>query len=202
MLFAKDLGRILLSSYALICLILVVALMVTGIVPNVIAALIGSLLMGLFRCIDMDSAYKAIHWQIVGMMPFASALQKTGGIELAVEGLLRLFGQAEPHILLAALFGMTAVIGLFISNTVTAVLMAPIALSFARHLNASPYPFAMIVAFGASTAFMTPISSPVNTLVLGPGQYRFVDFVKVGVPFALLVMLISVLLVPLQFPLY
>jgi di/tricarboxylate transporter len=81
------------------------------------------------------------------------------------------------------------------------VLMAPIALSCARHLNASPYPFAMIVALGASTAFMTPISSPVNTLVLGPGQYRFVDFVKVGVPFALLAMLISVLLVPLLFPL-
>jgi di/tricarboxylate transporter len=194
------------APYALLCLIVVVVLMVTGIVPNVIAALIGSLLMGLFRCIDMDSAYKAIHWQIllviVGMMPFASALQKTGGIELAVEGLLRLCGQAEPHILLAALFGLTAMIGLFISNTVTAVLMAPIALSFAHHLHASPYPFAMIVALGASTAFMTPISSPVNTLVLGPGQYRFVDFVKVGVPFALLAMLISVLLVPLLFPLH
>ena len=193
------------APYALLCLIVVVVLMVSGIVPNVIAALIGSLLMGLFGCIDMDSAYQAIHWQIllviVGMMPFASALQKTGGIELAVDGLLRLFGQAEPHRLLAALFGLTALIGLFISNTVTAVLMAPIALSCARHLNASPYPFAMIVALGASTAFMTPISSPVNTLVLGPGQYRFVDFVKVGVPFALLAMLISVLLVPLLFPL-
>jgi di/tricarboxylate transporter len=194
------------APYALLSLIVMVVLMVTGIVPNVIAALIGSLLMGLFRCIDMDSAYKAINWKIllliVGMMPFASALQKTGGIELAVDGLLRLFGEAGPRLLLTALFGLTALIGLFISNTVTAVLMAPIALSVAYHLKASPYPFAMIVALAASAAFMTPISSPVTTLVLGPGQYRFADFVKVGVPFTLLVMLICVLLVPWLFPLY
>ena len=100
------------------------------------------------------------------------------------------------------MFGLTALIGLFISNTVTAVLMAPIALSLAHHLKASPYPFAMIVALAASTAFMTPISSPVNMLVLGPGQYQFIDFVKIGVPFALLVMLISVLMVPWLLPLY
>jgi di/tricarboxylate transporter len=189
------------APYALLSLIV----MITGIVPNVIAALIGCLLMGLFRCIDMNSAYKSINWQIllliVGMMPFALALQKTGGIELAVEGLLHLFGNSAVHILLAALFALTALIGLFISNTVTAVLMAPIALSLAHHLKASPYPFAMIVALAASTAFMTPISSPVNMLVLEPGQYRFIDFVKMGVPFALIVMLISVLMVPWLLPL-
>ena len=194
------------APYALLSLILMVVLMVTGIVPNVIAALIGSLLMGLFRCIDMDSAYKSINWKIllliVGMMPFALALQKTGGIELAVDGLLRLLGEAGPRLLMAALFGLTALIGLFISNTVTALLMAPIALSVAHHLKASPYPFAMIVALAASAAFMTPISSPVTTLVLGPGQYQFGDFLKVGVPFTLLVMLICVLLVPWLFPLY
>ncbi len=194
------------APYALLSLIVMIVLMITGIVPNVIAALIGCLLMGLFRCLDMDSAYKAIHWQIllliVGMMPFALALQKTGGIELAVEGLLRLFGQSEVRLLLAALFALTALIGLFISNTVTAVLMAPIALSLAHHLKASPYPFAMIVALAASAAFMAPISSPVNMLVLGPGQYRFTDFVKIGVPFTLLVMLISVLMVPWLLPPY
>jgi hypothetical protein len=143
-------------------------------------------------------AYKAIHWQIllliVGMMPFALALQKTGGIDLAVEGLLRLFGEREPRFLLGVLFGLTALIGLFISNTATAVLMTPVALSAAHHLKASPYPFAMIIALAASAAFMKPISSPVNTLVLGPGQYRFNDFVSIGVPFTLLVMAISVLL--------
>ncbi|WP_312514490.1 SLC13 family permease [Stutzerimonas nitrititolerans] len=193
------------APFALLGLAVMVGLMVSGLVPNVLAALIGCLLMGLFRCIDMDSAYKAIHWQslvlIVGMLPFALALEKTGGIALAVSGLIGLFGDAGPHALLACLFLLTAVIGLFISNTATAVLMAPVAISTATQLGASPYPFAMIVALAASAAFMTPISSPVNTLVLGPGQYRFSDFVRVGVPFTLLVMLVSVLLVPWLFPL-
>ncbi|WP_313224415.1 SLC13 family permease [Stutzerimonas nitrititolerans] len=193
------------APFALLGLAVMVGLMVSGLVPNVLAALIGCLVMGLFRCIDMDSAYKAIHWQslvlIVGMLPFALALEKTGGIALAVSGLIGLFGDAGPHALLACLFLLTAVIGLFISNTATAVLMAPVAISTATQLGASPYPFAMTVALAASAAFMTPISSPVNTLVLGPGQYRFADFVRVGVPFTLLVMLVSVLLVPWLFPL-
>ncbi len=193
------------APFALLGLALMVALMVSGLVPNVLAALIGCLVMGLFRCIDMDSAYKAIHWQslvlIVGMLPFALALQKTGGIALATSGLVGLLGDAGPHALLACLFLLTALIGLFISNTATAVLMAPVALATAEQLGASPYPFAMIVALAASAAFMTPISSPVNTLVLGPGQYRFGDFVRIGVPFTVLVMIVAVLLVPLVFPL-
>lgn len=193
------------APFALLGLALMVALMVSGLVPNVLAALIGCLVMGLFRCIDMDSAYKAIHWQslvlIVGMLPFALALQKTGGIALATSGLVGLLGDAGPHALLACLFLLTALIGLFISNTATAVLMAPVALATAEQLGASPYPFAMTVALAASAAFMTPISSPVNTLVLGPGQYRFGDFVRIGVPFTVLVMIVAVLLVPLVFPL-
>jgi di/tricarboxylate transporter len=182
-----------------------VLLMVSGLVPNVQAALIACLLMGAFRCIDLDSAYRAIHWPtlilIVGMLPFAQALQQTGGVELAVQGLVGGLGDAGPHLILASLFALTAVIGLFISNTATAVLMAPVAIATAQALDVSPLPFAMTVALAASAAFMTPISSPVNTLVLGPGQYRFGDFVRIGVPFTLLVMMVSVLLVPLIFPL-
>ncbi|RHW19816.1 SLC13 family permease [Pseudomonas jilinensis] len=193
------------APYALLCLAVMVMLMVSGLVPNVLAALIGCLLMGAFRCIDMDSAWRAIHWPslllIVGMLPFALALQKTGGIDLAVHGLLQLFGEAGPRALLAALFAVTAITGLFISNTATAVLMAPVAIATAQALEASPAPFAMIVALAASAAFMTPVSSPVNTLVLDPGRYRFTDFVRIGVPFTLLVMLVSVLLVPWLFPL-
>jgi di/tricarboxylate transporter len=98
------------------------------------------------------------------------------------------------------LFVITAALGLFISNTATAVLMAPVALAIAKDLGASPYPFAMIVALAASTAFMTPISSPVNTLVVGPGQYSFGDFVKVGAPFSVVVAIVSVLLVPIFLP--
>lgn len=193
------------APYALFSLLVMVVLMVSGLTSNLMAALIGCLLMGAFKCITMDSAYKSIHWPslilIVGMLPFALALQKTGGIDLAANGLMQLFGDAGPRALLAALFVATAVTGLFISNTATAVLMAPVAIATAQALDASPYPFVMIVALAASAAFMTPVSSPVNTLVLDPGGYRFGDFIKIGVPFTVLVLLVSVLLVPLLFPL-
>ena len=193
------------APYALLSLAVMIALMVSGVVPNLLAALIGCLLMGAFRCIDMDSAWRSIHWPslllIVGMLPFALALQKTGGIDLAVNGLLQLLGGAGPRALIAALFALTAVIGLFISNTATAVLMAPVAIATAQALGVSPMPFAITVAVAASAAFMTPVSSPVNTLVLAPGGYRFIDFVRIGVPLTLLVMLASTLLIPLLFPL-
>lgn len=194
------------APLALLSAATMVILMVTGIVPNVMAVLITCLLMGLFRCVTMDEAYKSIHWPsiilIAGMMPFSIALQKTGGVELAVNGLLRIFGDAGPRLLLFSLFALTSTIGLFLSNTATAILMAPIALRMAKELDASPYPFAMIVALAASAAFMTPVSSPVNTLVLGPGRYKFSDFVKVGVPFTVLVMILSVLLAPWVFPIH
>jgi di/tricarboxylate transporter len=103
---------------------------------------------------------------------------------------------------LSSLFVITALLGLFISNTATDVLMAPVALTIADDLQASPYPFAMIVALAASTAFMTPISSPVNMLVVAPGNYTFGDFVRIGVPFAVIVAVVSVILVPWLLPLY
>jgi di/tricarboxylate transporter len=112
------------APYALLSLGVMVFLMVTGIVPNVIAALIGCLMMGFFRCIDMDGAYRAISWKIllliVGVMPFAVALERTGGVDLAVNGLLHLVGEASLHVLLASLFVLTAVIGL--SSPVNAIL--------------------------------------------------------------------------------
>jgi di/tricarboxylate transporter len=193
------------APQALAVLGLVVALMVSGLMPNVQAALIGCLLMGLLGCVDFNSAYRSINWKtlvlIVGMLPFSLALQRTGGVALAADALVDLLGGAAPRLLLLALFVITAGLGLFISNTATAVLMAPVALAIAKDLGMSPYPFAMTVALAASTAFMTPISSPVNTLVVGPGQYSFGDFVKVGVPFSIVVAAVSVLLVPLLLPL-
>ncbi|EMJ5233790.1 SLC13 family permease [Klebsiella pneumoniae] len=192
------------APHAIFCLVLMVALMLTDEIPNPIAAIIACLLMGKFRCINAESAYKAIHWPsiilIVGMMPFALALQKTGGVDLVVKGLMDVAGGEGPYLMLGCLFVMCAAIGLFISNTATAVLMAPIALAAAKSMGVSPYPFAMVVAMAASAAFMTPISSPVNTLVLGPGKYSFSDFVKIGVPFTILVMVVCVLLIPVLFP--
>lgn len=192
------------APHALAILVLVVALMVSGIVPNVHAVLFGCLLLGLFKCVDIASAYRSVNWQslvlIVGMMPFSLALQRTGGVAMAAEGLLVVAGEGSPRVILAAIFLLTAVLGMFISNTATAILMAPVALAVAADLGASPYPFAMIVALAASTAFMTPVSSPVNTLVVGPGNYNFGDFIRMGVPFSLIVMIASVVMVPLLMP--
>jgi di/tricarboxylate transporter len=194
------------AGVAVACLLLVVGLMVSGLVPNVQAALIGCLLMGALGCIDLNTAYWAIDWKtivlIVGMLPFSVALDRTGGVDLAADGLMNLVGDAGVYSVLATLFALTAILGMFISNTATAVLMAPVAITLAGDLDASPYPFAMIVALAASAAFMTPVSSPVNTLVVGPGNYGFGDFVKIGVPFTLLVLVVNVLLVPILLPLH
>ncbi|MCK3658665.1 citrate transporter [Pasteurellaceae bacterium Pebbles2] len=192
------------ALHAIFSILVMVILMVTSIVPNVIAALIACLLLGKFRCIDAKSAYGSIHWAslilIVGMMPFSIALQKTGGVNLIVDFMINTVGTMGKHWILISLFTLCAVVGLFISNTATAILMAPIAITLAQQLGLSPMPFAMTVAIASSAAFMTPISSPVNTMVLGPGGYKFSDFVKIGVPFTILVMLATVFCIPLLFP--
>jgi len=183
---------------------LMVALMISGVVPTAHAALIGALLMGLFGCIDLTSAYRSINWQsivlIAGMLPFSTALQRTGAVDLAAEAMLGAVGESSPRVVLAALFVITAALGLFISNTATAVLVLPLGLQLAKGVGASPYPFAMIVALSASSAFMTPVSSPVNMLVVGPGNYRFGDFVKLGVPFTVISLIVCVLMVPVLLP--
>ncbi|MCL6259453.1 SLC13 family permease [Aquiflexum sp. TKW24L] len=192
------------AMHAIVILGLVVLTMITGVLPNVHAVILGCLAMGYFRIIDMNSAYNSISWKslvlIVGMMPFSIALQRTGGVELAADGLISLVGESAPWVAIASLFFITAVLGLFISNTATAVLMAPIAIAMAYDLGLSPYPFAMSVILAASSAFMTPVSSPVNTLVVAPGNYKFGDFVKIGVPFTIIVMIIAVFLIPLILP--
>ena len=132
------------APHALAVLALVVGLMVSGVIPNVQAALIGCLLMGLLGCVDMNSAYRSISWKtlvlIVGMLPFSIALQRTGGVDLAAEALTALVGEASPRLVLATLFVITALLGLFISNTATAVLMAPVALAIARISGLRPIP--------------------------------------------------------------
>ena len=160
--------------------------------------------MGALGCVDFTSAYRSIDWKtivlIVGMLPFSIALERTGGVELAANGVRNLTAGADIRLVLATVFVITALLGMFISNTATAILMAPVALAIAHELNVSPYPFAMIVALAASTAFMTPVSSPVNTLVVAPGRYAFGDFVRVGVPFSIIVLIVCVVLVPWLLP--
>ena len=192
------------APHAVAVLAVVVALLVSGVVPSVQAGLIGALLMGALRCVDFPSAYGAIHWKslvlIAGMMPFSLALQRTGGVDMAADALVAVAGGAGGRAILTTLFVVTALLGLFVSNTATAVLMAPVAIAVAADLGASPYPFAMIVALAASAAYMTPISSPVNTLVVEPGGYAFGDFVRLGVPFTVIVLIVTVILVPWLFP--
>ncbi|MBO9515820.1 MAG: SLC13 family permease [Variovorax sp.] len=192
------------APFAVLAVAVMVTLMVTGAVPNVHAGLIACLLMGLFGCVDLPSAYRSIHWPslmlIVGMLPFSIALQRTGGVDIAAHLLVGAIGDAGPRTVLAALFALTAVLGMFVSNTATAVLMAPVAIAIANELGTSPMPFAMTVALASSAAFMTPVSSPVNTLVVGPGGYSFMDFVRVGVPLAGLAMAQCVALVPWLLP--
>lgn len=193
------------APHALLAVATMVILMISGVVPNVIAALIACLMLGRFRCIDIKSAYESIHYPslvlIVGMMPFSIALQKTGGVTVMVELFLNAVGGLGTYAVLFGVFAFTAIVGLFISNTATAILMAPIAIEIAHQLNYSATPLVMLVAVASSAAFMTPISSPVNTMVLAPAGYRFADFVKIGVPLTILVMVVSVFLVPLLFPL-
>lgn len=193
------------APHALFALGVVVVLMITGIIPNVQAALIGCLIMGATGCIGINGSYRAINWKtivlIVGMLPFSLALQRTGGVEIAAAGLTGLTDGAGLHVVLATLFALTMILSMFMSNTATAVLLAPVAIAVAREMGVSPYPFAMIVALAASTAFVTPVSSPVNTLVVTPGNYKFSDFVRIGGPFAFITMVVSVILVPIVMPL-
>ena len=180
-------------------------LMTFKLVPSVAAVLLAVLAMLFARCVSVKNAYASINWEslvlIAGMLPMATALEKTGGIQLIVDGLVGSLGELGPIALMAGLFLLTTIFSQFISNTATTVLVAPIAMAAATNMGISPYPLLMTVAIAASTAFSTPVASPVNTLVLVPGGYKFNDFVKLGVPLQLLVMALTLLAVPVLFPL-
>lgn len=154
--------------------------------------------------ISIEEAYRSIHWSslllIAGMMALSEALAKTGTLS-AMADLLSRWGQgSSPALLLGMLYLVTAGLSQLISNTATAILLAPVALQTAAALHLSPHPLLVTVAVAASAAFSTPIASPVNTLVLGPGGYRFSDFVKVGLPLQVLTLGVVLVVVPLLFP--
>jgi len=193
------------APLALAILAIMLILMTFNLVPSVTAVLLAALAMIVTGCISMNNAYHSLNAQslvlIAGMLPMATALDKTGAVTLLANGLVNGLGDYGPFALMAGLFILTSVFSQFISNTATTVLIAPIAVAAAIALNISIYPILMTVAIAASTAFATPVASPVNTLVLGPGGYKFNDFVKIGVPLQILAMIITLLTVPLLFPL-
>ena len=168
------------------------------------AALIAAFLMIITGCLDIKDAYKSVDWKsvilIAGMLPMATALGKVGLIELGTDyfaSLLEGWGDVPT---MAALFLLTSLLTQVISNTATAVLIGPVALSLALRLGYQPQAFLMLVAIAASAAFISPVSA-VNTLVMGSGNYRFKDFLKAGLPLILIVMVITVGLLPVIWPL-
>jgi di/tricarboxylate transporter len=192
------------SPWVLGILLAMLALMTFGLVANVAAVLLAAVAMVAVGALGMDAAYRHINWEsvvlIAAILPLATALEKTGGLELIVTGLLAGLDGAGPRLLLLVLFALTSLLSQLISNTATTVLVAPIAFGLALDLGLSPYPLLLTVAVAASTAFSTPVASPVNALIINPGSYRFGDFLRVGVLLQLLVLAVTVLVVPWLFP--
>jgi di/tricarboxylate transporter len=186
------------SSRALLILGLMVVAMATRLLPTVTAAMLAAVCLIATRCVKRESVYRVINWQavvlIAAIIPLATALDKSGMTFLISEGLVDTLGSLGPIAMLVAVFLVTAVTGSFMSNTATAVLLAPIAIDVAQTIGASPHAFAMTVAIACSAAYVTPVSSPVNILVQEPGGYRFLDFAKVGLPLLFLTMIVTVAL--------
>ena len=190
-----------------VIMLLMVAMIVFDFIPvaPVTAVIIAGLLMVLTGCFrNVEAAYKTINWEsivlIAAMMPMSIALEKTGTSAQISHALVDFLGAMGPTALLAGIYFTTSLLTMFISNTATAVLMAPIALSASTELGVNPYAFLFAVTLGASMCFASPFSTPPNALVMRAGQYTFMDYVKVGLPLQLIIGIVMVFALPLLFP--
>lgn len=192
------------ARWVVVILVGMLIAMSFGIVANVTAVLVAATLMVIVGAFRGTNAYQSVNWEsivmIASVMPLATALQKTGTLDLVVSVIVESPGLTNPLALLLLLFAVTSLLSQAISNTATSVLIAPLALELAEQLGVSPYPLLMGVALAASTAFATPVASPINALVAGAGKYRFGDFLKVGVPLQVLILLATLACVPFLFP--
>mgnify|MGYP000572850432 FL=1 len=188
-------------------MLLMIAMMVFDFIPvaPVTAVIIAGLLTvfaGCFR--NVEAAYKTINWEsivlIAAMMPMSTALEKTGASALVSQGLVESLGSMGPTALLVGIYFTTSLMTMFISNTATAVLMAPIALVAAQQVGVSPYSFLFAVTLGASMCFASPFSTPPNALVMKAGGYTFMDYVKVGLPLQIIIGVVMTFVLPLLFP--
>ena len=195
------------APVAAVIMLLMIAMMVFDFIPvaPVTAVIIAGLLTvfaGCFR--NVEAAYKTINWEsivlIAAMMPMSTALEKTGASALVSQGLVESLGSMGPTALLAGIYFTTSLMTMFISNTATAVLMAPIALVAARQVGVSPYSFLFAVTLGASMCFASPFSTPPNALVMKAGGYTFMDYVKVGLPLQIIIGVVMTFVLPLLFP--
>ena len=192
------------AAMIMIAMILAMAIDSIPIAP-VTAVLLAAVLMVATGCIrNVEQAYKTINWQTIvlfaAMLPMSTALEKTGVSGMIADFIVNNFGAASPYVALAAVYFATSVMTIFISNTVTAVLMAPIALQCAIGIGVSPIPFLFAVTVGASMCFASPFSTPPNALVMPAGQYTFMDYVKVGLPLQIIMGIVMVFALPMLFP--
>lgn len=193
------------AGYALFWLALMVGLIAFNIADLTLASLLSAVGMVLSGCLTMDEAYESIDWKslvlIAGMLPMSIALTKVGVVDATAQAIVGTLGQFGALAVLACLCALTVVFTQVLSNTATTLLLAPLALSTAQALGVQPQAFLMGVALSASMAFATPIASPVNTLVMSAGSYRFADYVRVGLPLIVLCLVAVVILLPLLYPL-
>ena len=192
------------AALILIAMIVVMAIDKIPVAP-VTSVLVAAVLMVVTGCVrSMEAAYKSINWQTIvlfaAMLPMSIALEKTGVSTTIADSMVTWLGGSGPRLMLAGIYAATSIMTIFISNTVTAVLMAPIALQCAMQINVSPVPFMFAVTVAASMCFASPFSTPPNALVMSAGQYTFMDYVKVGLPMQILMGIVMVLVLPLLFP--
>lgn len=195
------------APMAAFIMLAMVATMMFDFIPiaPVTAVIVAALLMVLTGCLrNVEAAYKTINWEsivlIAAMLPMSLALEKTGASDLVSKSLVDTLGAYGPYALLAGIYFTTSLMTMFISNTATAVLLAPIALHASIQLGLSPYPFLFAVAVGASMCFASPFSTPPNALVMPAGRYTFMDYVKVGLPLQVIMGIVMVFVLPLLFP--
>lgn len=195
------------APIAAVIMLAMIATMVFDFIPvtPVIAVMTAAILMVLTGCFrNVEAAYKTINWESVvligAMMPMSFALEKTGASAAVSNALVSGLGEYGPLALMAGIYFTTSLMTMFISNTATAVLLAPIALSSAISIGVSPVPFLFAVSFGASMCFASPFSTPPNALVMPAGQYTFMDYIKVGLPLQIILGIVMILVLPLIFP--
>lgn len=193
------------APIAAIIMIAMVVAMVINIVPPVIAVMLAALAMILTGCFrNVEAAYKTINWESIvlfaAMIPMATAMEKTGASQMISGSIVGGLDSYGPYAVMAGIYLATSFLTMFISNTATAVLFAPIALQSALSMGVSPYPFLFAVTVAASMCFASPFSTPPNALVMSAGRYTFMDYVKMGLPLQIICMIVMVFFIPLIFP--
>ncbi|EPR33141.1 Citrate transporter [Alkalidesulfovibrio alkalitolerans DSM 16529] len=190
------------AAAAIMLAVLVSAIL--GLVPISIAALTGAALMVLAGCLSMDEAYRAIEWRVVfliaGMLPLGIAIEQTGAAQMGAQALIALVGDMGPRWVVAALFLITVLCTQVVPTAALVVLMSPVALTTAADLSISPHLLMMTVAMAASASYASPLSHPAHLLVMGPGGYRFTDYLRVGIPVTIVAFVVCVGLLPVLWP--